>query len=501
MTLPSYQRWITALVGLSLVGNVMAWLFFGLLPDEAYYWVWSQRLELSYYDHPPLIAWLLAVFTSLLGHDIWVLRLPAVLSWLVGAWLGYQMAQRIYGGQAGVLAVLVWSSLPIVQVGFHIVTPDSALILFSWLTVWLAYRAVEEMKPRLWLWVGVMGGMTMLAKYPGIFVVAAIFLTLLSTQRGRNELTTPWPWFAALIAVFATTPIILWNWQHGWASFAFQFSHGVQKDVAAPLTMFLFFLGGQLFAVMPWTFFAILGSAVATVKARLSTSNYATALLLWSFALPLLAFGLAGLTSKSGPNWPETAYVTGTVLLAGGLNRWLLREGTWRKGAVVLVSMLFLLGTLTVNALRVPHWMQHVVGDDFTPKRTQLSQSYGWEEARPVLARLRAELPQDCHMLVDNHARAGMVAWLLDDPVRVASSRASRISQYTLWRDEVGDEPNFCLYLGYFDSEVMPRERIPRRQRLPEGRFELVDVITMDNPDLSLRWIGVYRPLTTAPSP
>ena len=44
-------------------------LFFwkgAILPDEAYYWLWSKNIDLSYYDHPPLSSW----FQGLLSFTI-----------------------------------------------------------------------------------------------------------------------------------------------------------------------------------------------------------------------------------------------------------------------------------------------------------------------------------------------------------------------------------------------------------------------------------------------
>ena len=38
-----------------------------LFPDETYYWEWSRRPAASYFDHPPGIAGLIALGTSLLG--------------------------------------------------------------------------------------------------------------------------------------------------------------------------------------------------------------------------------------------------------------------------------------------------------------------------------------------------------------------------------------------------------------------------------------------------
>lgn len=494
--------WVAALLLFTLLGNVVGWLGLGLMPEEAYYWGWSQRLELSYYDHPPLVAWLMWPFTTLLGSPTWVVRLPAVLSWLVGAVLGYQMAQRIYGGYAGALALLVWSSLPIVQVGFHIVTPDSPLIIFTWLTLWFAWRAVNESQPRWWLWTGVMGGLAVLGKYPGVLVVGGVFFALLSSREGWAELKTRWPWLAAVLSLIVFLPVILWNAQHDWLSFAFQLGHGIKakadKDIGLLLSAFI---GGQVLVAMPWTLFAMALATTSRGSKEPRPSGYTHALLVWGFLLPLLVFGLAGLTDLSAPNWPETAYAGGTVLLAGALNRWLLRGGEWRSAGVITLSVLFLFTVVLMNMIRFPQWIKLFVADDYRPSHsTQLSQSYGWDRVREELKRQLAEEQEQCPILADSHTRAAMVGWLLQQPERVDTPQVTRYSQYTVWRKADGVKKNFCLYLQQFDNEAITEEKIPQEITLAEGRFKRVSLLTTDNPDRSLRWYGFYKPVHT-PSP
>jgi len=39
-----------------------------LSPEEAQYWDWSRRLDLSYYSKPPMVAYLNALSTAVLGN-------------------------------------------------------------------------------------------------------------------------------------------------------------------------------------------------------------------------------------------------------------------------------------------------------------------------------------------------------------------------------------------------------------------------------------------------
>lgn len=502
-----FPVWMLLLLTLILLGNIAALVSIGLLPDEAYYWVWSQRLGLSYFDHPPLVAWLMHPLTVLFGSGVLVIRAQSVLSWLVGAVVAYDFARRLYGERrAGGLAVLVWASLPIVQVGFHILTPDNPLIIFTWLTYYLAYRTVAEGRPRLWLATGLCMGLALLAKYPAVVVLAGLFLTLLLSRAGRRQLAQPWPWLGALLALLLFVPVVVWNWRHDWISFAFQLGHGVHQAVATdPGKMFLLFLGGQLVAAMPWTFLAMAWSSLAPGDWRGRLSGYDRWLLGSGFWLPLIVFGIAGLTADSGPNWPETAYVPGTILLAGALSRWLYPPARARSGARPLllgaVILLTVCSFTLVDMMRFPHYLDKIGAAGITAKRTQLSQSYGWGQVKTELLRLLPQVEKNhpeagrCGIIVDNHATAGMVAWLLRAPNRVGVTMDTRVSQYHLWeRDRPTPPGHLCLYMQKFDAESTTAAQIPAEVTLPEGKWRRIDVVNVRNPDLSHRWYAFYVP-------
>src|SRR5580704_2907237 len=60
----------------------LAWLALGkadLFPDEAQYWVWSLHPAFGYYSKPPLVAWLIALTTGVLGDSELAVRLAAPL--------------------------------------------------------------------------------------------------------------------------------------------------------------------------------------------------------------------------------------------------------------------------------------------------------------------------------------------------------------------------------------------------------------------------------------
>lgn len=475
-------RWIPPLLLLVLAGNLAGWLTLGILPDEAYYWVWSERLQAGYFDHAPLIAWLIRPFTALFGDNAVAIRLPSVLGWCVGAGLAFDLARRLYGREAGWLALLAWISLPIVQIGFHINTPDTPLVLFTWVTFYFAVRALTESRPQWWLAAGAGAGFAMLGKYPGLLVPLAVLGGLAFSADGRRHLASRWPWLGAVLAALIVAPMVIWNALNEWISFAFQFGHGVQSKVDAPLAMAGQFLVGQLGVALPWTWFAMAFAALPTRTQRASPAFWVLAAGFW---LPLVVFGLAGLTAKSHPNWPVSAYVPGVVLLAGMLARWGARRAVV---ALIIASVLF--SFVLINLIRFPHWVA-ALGVPLPPQRTQLSQAYGWEEVRAaVLPHLAGR--EDCKVVGDRLQGTAMLALLLEDPDRVMVSNDTRLNQFHLWQREAPvPTAVLCLYVAQYDHD----DHIPERLSLPEqGDWRLAEVITHHNPDLSVRQTGIYLP-------
>src|SRR5690606_13322189 len=71
-------------------------LLFRVAPigDEAYHWLWGQHPDLSYFDHPPLNAWLLGLVSQVLGWNLVSLRLIGWLSTAGTLYLLHLWARR-----------------------------------------------------------------------------------------------------------------------------------------------------------------------------------------------------------------------------------------------------------------------------------------------------------------------------------------------------------------------------------------------------------------------
>ena len=81
---------ITTFLRLSVIGKL------GLTVDEAHYWVYSKFLDLSYYDHPPMIGYIIKLFTDVFGINEFAVRLPSVIIFVITSWLFFLCIKKIF---------------------------------------------------------------------------------------------------------------------------------------------------------------------------------------------------------------------------------------------------------------------------------------------------------------------------------------------------------------------------------------------------------------------
>ncbi|MDR7543973.1 MAG: glycosyltransferase family 39 protein [Armatimonadota bacterium] len=188
-----------------------------LLADEAYYWLWSRRLDWSYLDHPPMIAYLVRLSTVAGDAQFWV-RLPALVLGVATAWGLYRLGQEMFSERVGFLAALLYQVTPVLGGTGVFSTPDAPLSL-AWvsamLLVWQALRG----RPWRWAGAGVALGLGLLSKLYLPLLAAGIVLYLWAREPGW--LRRPHPYAAAGIAAALFAPVLYWNWTHGWAAVRF----------------------------------------------------------------------------------------------------------------------------------------------------------------------------------------------------------------------------------------------------------------------------------------
>lgn len=301
-----------------------------LSPQEAYYWNYSIHPDLSYLDHPPMVAWVIRAGTLLLGKSEIGVRIGGLLLIVVSTWLINALGRLWFSRRAGLWAALLFQVIPVYFIYGAIITPDAPLICFWLLTIYLVSIAVLKDRPSAWYGAGAALGFAMLSKYTALFLVPSALLFIIADRAHRKWLLRKEPYLAFFLSLVIFSPVILWNYQHQWASFTFQFSRRLlgEEHQRAKYTeiveghaydpellisharhSFIESLGIQLGGIFP-TFFAVLvlSFAVAlyfTIKDQGSRWKFC---LFFSFPI-LVFFAVYSIGSKVNANWPLPGYL------------------------------------------------------------------------------------------------------------------------------------------------------------------------------------------------
>ncbi|WP_421657138.1 ArnT family glycosyltransferase [Leptothermofonsia sp. ETS-13] len=230
-------------------------------PDEAYYWLWGQHPGWSYYDHPPLQAWIQGLFTAGFGRSNFVLRLPNLVSNAVFFYTYYRITRYLYGQNAHyhfwVLVLLVLAS-PLYFLFLALAWHDHLLITFSLISAYLFIRFLDgylaDGRGESWRLYAAAGAIALagLCKYSAIFVGLGFVAAMVADRRLRPLWYDRRVWIAGAIAAIALIPISLWNISNDFQSFRYYANRSVNTgDFSFKIGPFLNFVLFSFLTVSP----------------------------------------------------------------------------------------------------------------------------------------------------------------------------------------------------------------------------------------------------------
>lgn len=278
-----------------------------LADDEAYYWTWSLGAALSYLDHPPMVAWLIAAGCRLAGDTELGVRLGAVLASLVLPVAAWRTADLLFGHRAAAWTVLFMLAMPLLAVGGVIMTPDVPSVLFWTLATWALAELHRSQNAQWWLAVGLFAGLGLLGKLTNLFLGASILLWLLAMPANRRWLAYWQAWAGGALALVLFLPVIVWNAGHGWASFGKQLGR-VAHHKALGLQGLGELAGGMVLLASPAVFALAVAGLVALVRRSIG-ERHAQGALVVALIVPLLGYFIVHAThDRVQANWPAPIY-------------------------------------------------------------------------------------------------------------------------------------------------------------------------------------------------
>lgn len=380
------NKWAIAILLWGFLFRATSAIYLNTGFDEAYYYLYTQNLDWSYFDHPPLVALTTGIGVWLTGAVTpFTIRIGSVLFYTGTLIFSYLTSKRLFGDRAATLTLGILTTIPIFQIAFGILTlPDNALMFF-----WSAclYVAATEFFPSSNLYdnkpyqptyrltvIAVLLGLAFLGKYHGVILGGGLVLFCLLSPRHRCALFSIWTLAAITLFAISISPVLFWNAQHEFASFRFQSGRAVPSqgyNFEGLLVTFLVALG-YLFPTFGfpiwWTSFRTLGELVQFSNRRLSGIQnealekenldlellYQKRLLILCISMPIFCgFTFMGGFIQILPSWHMPGFFGATLLLGERAaliqikRPKFIRNWLWGSGMVILP--LLLIGLLHVH--------------------------------------------------------------------------------------------------------------------------------------------------------
>src|SRR6476659_4084461 len=237
----NFAKYTVRLIVVSAIIRLVVASAIELGNDEVYYWTYSQHLEWNYFDHPPMVALWVRLFTInlwLQGYELFI-RLGSIIGCAVCTWLMYKIGMALYSERAGWIAACLYNaSLYASVIAGLFIMPDSPQMVF-W--CWCLYQVVKiEQHPsrwQHWLWFGVSAGLCIMSKVHGVFLWIGLLLFIV-VQR-RAWLKQPQLYVSLLITAILASPILIWNIQHHFVTYQYHSERVVVNRFAINATSFV----------------------------------------------------------------------------------------------------------------------------------------------------------------------------------------------------------------------------------------------------------------------
>ena len=406
--------------------------------------LYAAKPDWSYFDHPPLVGWIQWPLVAA-GAPDGVIRLIPQLLWLVACLLARGLAINLHdlgylkeSGHAvsretvGLWAVGLVLLAPVMHVLAVGLLPDSLLMVLVLLLMSVTLNLARSDRSQVassrewpqWLALGLLLGLAGLSKYTAILPAVAVIVTLLAT-RGVRLLLTPGPWLASIVALVLISPVLYWNAQHEWISFAYQLKHGSGGTWKA--RRLLAFTGIQLVAYGP---LLILGAYLAT-RQTIKSKQWVYSGLLLFFFIPFVVTGLMSGGGGSLPHWTAPAWLAVTPFAANALA---LRWASGRKALILAFiraqAVICLVAFTALFFVGVPG----LSADHPLVRKNPLADLWGWDEAG-LKARDLASKYELHSLSVRNWTLGSRLAWYARPlPVYVLDTR---FDQFDLWFGQI----------------------------------------------------------------
>ncbi len=454
-----------------------------LSPDEAHYWEWSRRLDLSYYSKGPMIAYLIAASTSLFGDNVFGVRFPAVIFSALSSLVLYRLGKEMYNERVGASSAILLQIIPLYSAFGVIFTIDSPFVFFWILSLYLFWKAQQKTDKQekgtpgtedrgqkwrrakgdslLWILLGLTIGLGLLTKYTMAFFYMCAFLYLIfrpADNHGRRKTSALHFCTSVLISILVFIPVILWNAQHDWVTLRHTAGQAhIAEGLRISPESLLEFIGSQIGVLTPLLFVLMIA---ALWRIRDSNRPQSTVYGPWSmvygllnggrflfwFSAPVIVFfALKGLQGKVQANWAMMGYITGIIALSE------VFISSWNNHKTYLKAVLIAGIGISVLATSIAHYPPSLLPLKFDPS----SRLKGWRKMGRAVSDIYMGMSKDTFIFSDRYQISSELAFYVNGhPVTYCVNLGRRMNQYDLWPGLNGLIHNSGIFVTIGDIEL-----------------------------------------------
>ncbi|HRS01118.1 MAG TPA: glycosyltransferase family 39 protein [Bacteroidota bacterium] len=365
-----------------------------LLPQDAYYFLYTDSLSLSYFDHPPMISWILFLFRLIFGRNLFAIKIADFCVSIATIFVFYQLA-RTYKKDINKSLLIAISSILLTVITL-ITTPDIPLVLFWCLSVLFLYKAIFEEKVQYWIYGGIAMGLAFDSKYTAIFLQAGLILFLLFSKKYRYLLAKPYPWIALIIAHIFILPVYIWNANHHWVSFLYQSADRANALSNFNPILFLGFFLSQSIMLLPPLYFVSVWQMIKSVRNIFKIPD--EQMFLFAFIFPMFfVFTIISFFYWIKINWLLPVYLLMIILFLDKFSYKLVKYNVDLSLALHIIIFFELI---------------------FYPIQIKSDDTFfGWQNLAQEVQKIKAENPQDFIFSNDNYKTTAVLRFLMNNKI------------------------------------------------------------------------------------
>jgi 4-amino-4-deoxy-L-arabinose transferase-like glycosyltransferase len=427
----NYKKLLFWLIIISALIRAALAAFLDLTNDEVNYWLYGVYPALSYFDHPPMVGYLIKLTTLNMMFDSELfLRLSSVVLGSINIWLIFLIGRLIKDEVTGFYAALLYTG----SIYFFVITgifiqPDTPLVFFWILSIYFLLKVFsqsdKEKSSKLnLLLAGIAIGLGMLGKYQAIYIWVAAIAYIAFYD--RKWLKIKELYFAFLISVVCFLPVIIWNFQNDFISFTFQ---GERVDILKSGLKFNYFfteLFGQIFYNNPVNFILIVLVLFKIRKANFLSKDKLRFLLLTGLPL-MVIFLIFSLFRRTLPHWSGPGYISMILIASAYLSEVYKTKKIFIprfiKTSVLFLVLILVFGVLQINYGIFDTSKKSAVMSSELGRNDVTLDMYGWKQAGEKFKILNEKLitegkiNNDAPVLAYKWYNAGHIDYYMANPI------------------------------------------------------------------------------------